>query len=808
VPTRLRILSVVLVTVGFAALAPGGSAATTGVGASSPTGRDGPRDAAAEPAPPFSFSGLVAPFGFGSALVGSAPVGDGPSLLAVDPATHTIYVTNGMNNNGPAVGGDTVSVIDARHCNAQDVSRCSGPWATITVGNRTPGDLPSGVAIDQATDTVYVTNFGDNTVSVFNGATCNAEDTDGCAQTPAEVPVGPGPLWVTADPANHTVYVANNDNGAAATVSMIDSATCTATDLAACPTSQPPTVSVPSSPFDVEVNQTTHTVYVAVVGGESVFDADTCNAIVQTGCGTMGQLAGDPNGDDAGVVDEANDTLYTANYDNTISVFDLSRCDAGDLTGCATDSPGTVAPWPDPPIQEEDLYIAVDQSLHSVYVSYQKDAALVVVDTDVCNGSHLAACATLDPPTVHTGADPQGVIVDPSTQTLYTANQVDDDVSVINATRCNAGNVSGCRHPEPSIPIPAPGALATDDAVHTTYIVTGTDGTVAMLDTERCNAYQLFGCGQAPPTLTVGEYPSAVAIDPLTDTVYVASSGSGTTGIVSVFDDRTCNASDQAGCAAPRTLIVPGYPDGITINTTNDTLYVTTITASGPNLISVFNGATCNATHAGGCAQTPARLEIGDSGDGNSDVALAINQQTNTLYATNVDYASQDADTVYVFNGASCDAVKTNGCSQTPATVTVGDDPRGVVVDPATNSVYVVNHAAGDFAASVSVINGATCDGTNHAGCGQTPATTAAGLGAINATIDPTTQQVYVTDLQDAGVTVINGSSCNALDTAGCSQPPAEDAVGNYPLSIALDPGVDTIYVSNNDNVSAVPETP
>jgi len=38
---------------------------------------------------------------FGSALVGSAPVGIAPSTLAVDPATHTIYVANGYNDDGP-----------------------------------------------------------------------------------------------------------------------------------------------------------------------------------------------------------------------------------------------------------------------------------------------------------------------------------------------------------------------------------------------------------------------------------------------------------------------------------------------------------------------------------------------------------------------------------------------------------------------------------------------------------------------------------------------------------------------------------
>ena len=101
-------------------------------------------------APAASASGVspdsmpAAASGFGSALVGSAPVGTGPSELALDPATHTIYVANGNNDNGPNAGGNTVSVIDARHCDAQDVSRCQGPWPTITVGN-----LPSTIAIDQ-----------------------------------------------------------------------------------------------------------------------------------------------------------------------------------------------------------------------------------------------------------------------------------------------------------------------------------------------------------------------------------------------------------------------------------------------------------------------------------------------------------------------------------------------------------------------------------------------------------------------------------------------------------------------------------
>ena len=756
-----------------------------------------------------SFDAFNSPFGFGSALAGSAPVGNGPSLLAVDSATHTIYVANGNNDNGPSAGGNTVSVINARHCQAQDVSRCAGPWPTITVGN-----LPSGIAIDQQTDTVYVTNVGDNTVSVFNGATCNADDVSGCDQTPATVPVGLEPIDLFADPSDHTVYVANygapatgGPPGDSTTVSMINSATCNATDLSACPTTPPPTVDVGATPNAVAVNLATHSAYVTTIGtlnGWSVFDTNTCNATDQTGCSSIGYLAGDPVGPNDGEVDQANDTLYTANYDNTISAFDLRDCQAGDLSGCATDAPGTVTPWPDPGFGEHDLYLAVDQSLHSVYVSYQMDAALVVLDTGVCNGAHLAACATLVPSTIHTGAGPQGVVLDPSTQTLYTANEVDDDISVIDASECNAENTHGCRHPAPAVAVPAPGQLAADEAVHTAYVTASTN-TVAMINTQGCNAYRLAGCAQTPPQFTAGQYGAGVAVDRRTHTVYIANSGAGSTGTVSVIDDRTCNADDQAGCAHLKTMQVPGgNPDGIAIDPATGTVYVATNTASGPNLISVFNGSTCNASETIGCSQSPAVLPVGDSGGAGTD--LAINDRTNTLYITNNPYADPTGDAVYVINAATCDAQNTAGCEQTPTTVTVGDDPAGLAVDPWTDTIYAVVHAEGDYAASVAVINGATCNGSTTIGCGQSPPTVAVGYGALEAAIAPTTGALYTTNLHDNSVSVINGNTCSAVLTIGCSHAPAEVAVGNYPLAIAVDQAVGTAYVANLDNtVSVIP---
>jgi DNA-binding beta-propeller fold protein YncE len=765
--------------------------------------------------------GPVSPFsGFGSSLIGSAPVGNGPSTLAINPATHTIYVANGYNDNGTQlpVPGNTVSVINAHDCQAQDVSRCQGPWPTITVGH-----MPSGIAIDKRTDTVYVTNVQDNTVSVFNGATCNAETTAGCGQTPATVPVGLDPLGLVADPANHTVYVPNYGSvavggpaGDSTTVSMIDSATCNATDLATCPTTAPPTVDVGSPPDAITVDQTTHTAYVGTLAATKAFDANTCNATAQSGCGTVVTLAlGDPTGGPNSLqVDPANATLYTANFDTTVSAFDLHHCNAGDLAGCASDAPGTVT-VPGPAFGDHALWLAVDAPLHSVYVVYQKDDALKVIDTNVCSGSKPAGCATLIPPEIHTGADPESVILNSRTQTLYTANWVDNDVSVIDATRCNADTTSGCRHPAPAVTLPGPGGVAVDSAVQTTYVTTASN-TVSMIDTRRCNAHHPAGCSTPPPTVAVGDSPHAIAVDRRTHTVYVANHGAGSTGTVSIFDARTCNATRSAGCSTVSTLQVPGgIPSDIAVNPVTDTVYVATITSSGPNQISVFNGATCDAANTAGCGHTPATVMFGDSGAGagGSVAYLAVDHVTNTVYATNVVLGHPFVgDSVFVINGATCDAANTTGCSQTPATVTLGYDPLGIAynpygiaVDQATDTVYTANLADGEGPGTVSVINGATCNGHDTNGCGQTPATAPAGFGANGIAVDRTTHEVYVTNTEDTSVSVIDGTKCNGTDTSGCSHTPAKDSVGGYPGSIAIDPAVRTAYVQTIDGVSVIP---
>ena len=63
---------------------------------------------------------------------------------------------------------------------------------------------------------------------------------------------------------------------------------------------------------------------------------------------------------------------------------------------------------------------------------------------------------------------------------------------------------------------------------------------------------------------------------------------------------------------------------------------------------------------------------------------------TDTVYVANSG-TSGNGDTVSVINGAACNGHTGRGCGRTPATVTVGSGPFAVAVDQASNTIYVPN---------------------------------------------------------------------------------------------------------------------
>jgi len=87
-------------------------------------------------------------------------VGAGPYDTAVDLAHHTLYVPD--NANGDSAG--LLSMIDTTRCNGDDTSGCTSQRPPATRMRR----APTSATLDPFTDTLYVTNFGDASVSLIN----------------------------------------------------------------------------------------------------------------------------------------------------------------------------------------------------------------------------------------------------------------------------------------------------------------------------------------------------------------------------------------------------------------------------------------------------------------------------------------------------------------------------------------------------------------------------------------------------------------------------------------------------------------
>jgi YVTN family beta-propeller protein len=201
-------------------------------------------------------------------------VGGGPLTVAADPAAHLVYVTNGGNGTVSAINETTSSVT-----------------ATIGVGHG-----PDGVAMDPKSHLAYVANGGDGTVSAINEAT---------GTVTATIRVGSDPDGVAVDPTSHTAYVAN---GGTHTVSAINETTGTVTA----------TIAVGENPDAVAVDSTLHTAYVANLGGTVSVINEATNAVIATV-----PVGSDPDGV---AVDPTSHTAYVANGGaSTVSVISVTR---------------------------------------------------------------------------------------------------------------------------------------------------------------------------------------------------------------------------------------------------------------------------------------------------------------------------------------------------------------------------------------------------------------------------------------------------------------------------------------------------
>jgi DNA-binding beta-propeller fold protein YncE len=290
----------------------------------------------------------------------------------------------------------------------------------------------------------------------------------------------------------------------------------------------------------------------------------------------------------------------------------------------------------------------------------------------------------------------------------------------------------------------------------------------------------------AVPTVTVGNNPVTAAVDQATNTIYVANGNDNT---VSVIDGSKCNSKNSSRCSPIATLTVGGTPLFMAFDPTTSTLYVT-ITSGAENTIAVVNEKTCNAKNISGCGQTPAIVMVPGSTFNNAlgnASNLALDTATDTLYI-----GDANDGPVSILNTATCNGTNTSGCSHTPMTTATNGD--GVGIDHTNHSVYVTD-AVDQL---MSVFNGATCNATSQSNC-STAATFSfsGGLGVV----DEATHTVYLGLSSGAAVldhvAMMNGSTCNGTVTSGCGNTPPMVQVGDSVAEMVIDPTTKTIYVIN-----------
>ena len=229
-------------------------------------------------------------------IIGTLTAGLFPWAVAVDQATHEVYVTNCADATASVIDGRTRSLI-----------------ATIPVGKNT-----SSVDVDTRTRAAYVGNGNDNTVSVIDANTRTVV---------ATIPVDVYPGGVCVDAEGHTAYVSNVTKN---TVTLIDTTT---RSVAA-------TLVVGNAPFGLALDARSRTIYVADGGANAVsaIDARTRTVAPAIAVGSSPQTV---------AVDAGINAVYVANSgDNTLSVID-SRTRSVTQTIPVGKNPLTMAVNPD-----------------------------------------------------------------------------------------------------------------------------------------------------------------------------------------------------------------------------------------------------------------------------------------------------------------------------------------------------------------------------------------------------------------------------------------------------------------------------
>jgi 6-phosphogluconolactonase len=280
----------------------------------------------------------------------------------------------------------------------------------------------------------------------------------------------------------------------------------------------------------------------------------------------------------------------------------------------------------------------------------------------------------------------------------------------------------------------------------------------------------------------VGSDPSAVAVNPSNNFVYVANHLSNNVSVFAV-DSSTGSLSQVPGSP----FAAGTGPSSIALDPTGMFVYVGN---QGSNDVSAFttDSETGFLTPVGG---SPFSTDF-------NPISLTMDPLGRFLYVTNSDlypnYIYSWDTVVYTIDHS------TGVLNRVPGSQYAGEGPLGGAIDPSGQYFFSINYFIPDWGVSPAAINGTTGALTYSLNGSGTPLP-----GAL--AIHPSGKFVYVTDVSFDYVVAFNFDSVTGAMTPipGSAQnvnyewivPAGPYATGDAPLSITVDPSGKFVYVAN-----------
>ncbi len=616
----------------------------------------------------------------------TVPTYDGFDAITINDnvSQHTVVdsIAVGIDPFGIAVNDITgfFYVVDAGGADVQKFSTKTN----LLINSLNVGFDPYGIVIDTTTNRYYVTQTLTNMVAVIN-----ASNDSGLANIGG---FGIGPKGIALNVATRKGYTANstgpNDN-----VSVFDLDTNTLLKNITLPEV--------SGSIAVAVDEILNKIYVSNEGTfrVSVLDGNNDNGTFVTNI-----IVG--NGPLGIAVNKLTSRVYVVNAtDGTLSIIDGKNNVVVDTITVGTNS----------------RYVAVNEDLNLIYVTILTDGKIVVID---------GLTNKIIDVITEVSVQPEFIAIDPTTGIIYSTHDFSGEISIINAQPLTI--------PDSVISsITSPFSIISNPITNFVYVLNQQVGTdeVSVIN-GRTNVIDT--------TIPVGNGGHGINVHKRKNLIYVANKDDGTLSVINGEDNTVVD-----------TITLGGVPLEIGVNFVTDKVYVTNVTASSVSVIDAnTNDVITTITGVTGGVEGIAvdhlnneiYVVIGNGVriiDGSNDTLeiitisvtgpareIAVNTKTRMFY-------------VLSFNPTNIVSVIDGDTVSVVTTISVGDDPMGITVDEATNTIYVAN--SNDD--TVSVIDGDT---------NTVVGTTKVGNSPLGIDVNNSTGVVRTANIGDNTISVVN----------------------------------------------------